>query len=130
MYDVTDRLSSASVVCCAAAVGGEKAAAFASSPGLETTDNDTAGGCQGGRGSSTGNLTISGALGEFNDDVDTLAISNVVEELTRKARVPDRKLSAPLYFAFDHCFSVRGVGTVLTGTVLAGQVQVRVRHCR
>lgn len=31
---------------------------------------------------------------------------------------------APFLFAVDHCFSIRGSGTVLTGTVLSGNVRV------
>ncbi len=36
-------------------------------------------------------------------------------------RIPaelQRKPTAPLLFAIDHCFGIRGQGTVLTGTVL------------
>lgn len=58
------------------------------------------------------------------ENVATFSIANVVSELTRMARVPNRNTSAPFYFAFDHCFSVRGVGTILTGTVLTGEVKV------
>lgn len=32
--------------------------------------------------------------------------------------------TVPLLFAVDHCFSIRGQGTILTGTVLQGQVAV------
>ena len=32
--------------------------------------------------------------------------------------------TTPLLFAVDHCFSIRGQGTILTGTVLQGQVTV------
>lgn len=33
-------------------------------------------------------------------------------------------LSGNLLFAVDHCFSIRGQGTVMTGTVLSGTVQI------
>ena len=33
---------------------------------------------------------------------------------------PSRDSTGPLHIAFDHCFSVRGQGTVFTGTVLSG----------
>lgn len=57
-----------------------------------------------------------------------LGVEAVALELSRRARVPTRRAaSAPLYFAFDHCFSVRGQGTILTGTVLTGEVKVRSR---
>lgn len=54
----------------------------------------------------------------------TFGVAAVVAELILQARVPNRRVKAPLYFAFDHCFSVRGVGTILTGTMLAGEVKV------
>ena len=53
-----------------------------------------------------------------------MGVDGVVAELTRLAEVPERRVSAPLYFAFDHCFSVRGKGTILTGTVLTGVLKV------
>jgi selenocysteine-specific elongation factor len=34
---------------------------------------------------------------------------------------PSRK---PFYFAIDHCFPIKGQGTVLTGTVLSGHIRV------
>ena len=36
----------------------------------------------------------------------------------------ERDLSAPFLFAVDHCFSIRGQGTIMTGTVLQGTVNV------
>ena len=48
--------------------------------------------------------------------------------ITRKCRLTksptERDLSAPLLFAVDHCFSIRGQGTIMTGTVLQGTVNV------
>lgn len=57
------------------------------------------------------------------EETSTMGVDAVAAELTRRARVPVRRASAPLYFAFDHCFSLRGVGTILTGTVLTGEVK-------
>lgn len=59
-------------------------------------------------------------------ETSTIGVDAVAVELSRRARVPVRRASAPLYFAFDHCFSVRGQGTILTGTVLTGEVKVRI----
>lgn len=40
------------------------------------------------------------------------------------AALPVRgRADAPLLFAVDHCFPIKGQGTVLTGTVLAGSVR-------
>lgn len=35
-----------------------------------------------------------------------------------------RNVQAPFIFAFDHCFAIKGSGTVLSGTVLQGSVKV------
>jgi len=43
------------------------------------------------------------------------------------ALLPARELDSPssaFVFSVDHCFNVRGQGTVMTGTVLRGQVKV------
>ncbi|PSN35635.1 Selenocysteine-specific elongation factor [Blattella germanica] len=48
----------------------------------------------------------------------------LVEMLKKFAFVPERHMSQPFLFAVDHCFSVRGQGTVMTGTVLQGSVSV------
>lgn len=37
---------------------------------------------------------------------------------------PRKQTSAPLLFAIDHCFPIKGQGTVMTGTVLQGSVSV------
>jgi selenocysteine-specific elongation factor len=36
----------------------------------------------------------------------------------------NRDVKSPFVFAFDHCFSIKGSGTVLSGTVLQGTVKV------
>jgi len=40
--------------------------------------------------------------------------------------LPDRITSKdqPFIFSIDHCFQIKGQGTVLTGTVLSGQVKL------
>lgn len=40
------------------------------------------------------------------------------------AFVPERNSKLPFLFAVDHCFSIRGQGTICTGTVLQGQVKI------
>ena len=38
--------------------------------------------------------------------------------------VPTRDANGPLLFAIDHCFPIKGQGTLLTGTVLSGSMKV------
>lgn len=46
----------------------------------------------------------------------------MVQEVT--AMELARDLRAPFIFAFDHCFSIKGSGTVLSGTILQGGIKV------
>ncbi|XP_037080499.1 selenocysteine-specific elongation factor-like [Pollicipes pollicipes] len=55
---------------------------------------------------------------------DASGVSELVEELLRQVYVPQRSVSEPLVFSVDHCFSIRGQGTVMTGTVLQGSLAV------
>jgi selenocysteine-specific translation elongation factor len=34
------------------------------------------------------------------------------------------RTQAPFMFSVDHCFPIKGQGTVMTGTVLSGTVQI------
>lgn len=38
--------------------------------------------------------------------------------------LPKRESSGPFIFSVDHCFSIRGQGTVMTGTTLSGSVAI------
>ncbi len=54
-------------------------------------------------------------------------VTELLEALTAGLRVPTRSGStdpARFYFAVDHCFMIKGQGTVLTGTVLNGSISV------
>ena len=55
---------------------------------------------------------------------EPLGMKEMSELLATKAYVPQRNNSGPFLFAVDHCFSVRGQGTVMTGTVLQGSVSL------
>uniref|UniRef100_UPI00358F7958 selenocysteine-specific elongation factor isoform X2 n=1 Tax=Myxine glutinosa TaxID=7769 RepID=UPI00358F7958 len=47
-------------------------------------------------------------------------ISQLTELLLAQVELPQRDSKGPFLMAVDHCFSVRGQGTVMTGTVLSG----------
>lgn len=38
--------------------------------------------------------------------------------------LPTRRFDEPLFFAIDHCFPIKGKGTVLTGTIMQGSLRV------
>lgn len=116
-------------------MGGEKIAAAVSRPTKDPKRKAEKGRGGHGRDAITGGKSGRSADRESDGqmiDYETasVGVAEVAAELTQRARLPDRRAKAPLYFAFDHCFSVRGVGTILTGTVLAGEVKVRRRWAR
>eukprot|EP01039_Chlorochromonas_danica_P003602 gene3602-3945_t len=65
-----------------------------------------------------------GAGGAAGGSIDSLGIDNLVNQLKEMVRRPNRQLLLPFLFAIDHCFPIKGHGTVLTGTVLSGRVAV------
>lgn len=52
------------------------------------------------------------------------SISNLTEILRQLAFIPKRDASGNFLFSVDHCFPVKGQGTVMTGTILQGKVSV------
>lgn len=51
-------------------------------------------------------------------------IAALLQVLASRVVVPARDPSGPFSMAVDHCFPIRGHGTVMTGTVLRGTVRV------
>ncbi|CAM9266688.1 unnamed protein product [Choristocarpus tenellus] len=103
------KLCGASIVSCSAAMSDGRAASSVSRSGLSDEAIDALG-------------TKESSKGEAEGTAST--IEGVVEALKSRAKFPNGNRSTPFYFAFDHCFSIQGKGTVLTGTVLGGEVKV------
>jgi selenocysteine-specific elongation factor len=55
----------------------------------------------------------------------SLGMERLVDVLSRNVNLPDRDPSGPFLFSVDHCFPIKGKGTVITGTVLKGSVQLQ-----
>ncbi|XP_074200281.1 selenocysteine-specific elongation factor isoform X2 [Camelus bactrianus] len=51
-------------------------------------------------------------------------ISELIELLTSQIPIPARDPSGPFLMSVDHCFSIKGQGTVMTGTILSGSVSL------
>ncbi len=52
-------------------------------------------------------------------------IDGLIEAIKNMTFLPERRSdSGPFLFSVDHCFSIKGQGTVLTGTVLNGSVKI------
>ncbi|KAK3913897.1 Selenocysteine-specific elongation factor [Frankliniella fusca] len=52
-------------------------------------------------------------------------LASLLNMLKEMAYIPRKQLDMPFVFAVDHCFSIRGQGTILTGTVLQGKVSLK-----
>jgi hypothetical protein len=55
---------------------------------------------------------------------NTQGVTELVDLIRANIEIPHRDYAGPLYFAVDHCFAIKGHGTVLTGTVLGGTVSL------
>ncbi len=99
------RFANAPLIGVAACVGGEKVAAIGEDAVTTTTSTTTAG-------------------SSFHNPNETFNVETLVRVLQEELPPPRRTLDGPFYFAIDHCFPIRGQGTVLTGTVLSGGISV------
>ncbi|KJE92526.1 selenocysteine-specific elongation factor, variant [Capsaspora owczarzaki ATCC 30864] len=53
-----------------------------------------------------------------------IGVENLIQVLAKSVPRQRHDSAAPFVFAVDHCFAIKGQGTVLTGTALSGQIQV------
>ncbi|XP_066103284.1 selenocysteine-specific elongation factor isoform X1 [Saccopteryx bilineata] len=51
-------------------------------------------------------------------------IAELIELLTSQIPIPTRDPSGPFLMSVDHCFSIKGQGTVMTGTILSGSISL------
>ena len=74
-------------------------------------------------GGSVQIVPVAAAVGADEQGKETIGIDELVQTLVNTMTLPDRNKSGPFYYLIDHCFNIKGQGTVVTGTVLQGQVQ-------
>jgi selenocysteine-specific elongation factor len=98
----------APIVRTAAFIGGEKVAAVLSS----SSETEAPASFSSSFLPTTTTITTTTSIG-----IDTL--TNLLKSTVT---IPHRDTSAPFYFAIDHCFAIKGHGTVLTGTILSGKI--------
>ena len=48
----------------------------------------------------------------------------LIDQIIAAAHVPVRPANRPFYFMIDHCFQIKGQGTIVTGTVLSGEAKI------
>ena len=61
---------------------------------------------------------------EKSNNSGSIGIENLIDKLKEMTFKPTRDPNGPFIFSVDHCFLIKGQGTVMTGTVLSGSVQV------
>lgn len=57
-------------------------------------------------------------------DSEPVGTQKLIDLLSSLSYLPMRDPSGPVVYAVDHCFSIRGQGTVMTGTILSGSIKV------
>ena len=57
-------------------------------------------------------------------DMFETGIPTLISTLKEMTFVPNRSPDGKMVFNVDHCFGIKGQGTVMTGTVLQGSVKV------
>ena len=62
--------------------------------------------------------------GPETPDTEAIGMRKLMDLLSTLSYLPSRDPSGPLVYAVDHCFSIRGQGTVMTGTILSGSLKV------
>ncbi|XP_029359119.1 selenocysteine-specific elongation factor isoform X1 [Echeneis naucrates] len=58
------------------------------------------------------------------DTEESQGMSELIELLKKQTYLPQRDPGGDLLMAVDHCFSIRGQGTVMTGTILQGSLAI------
>ncbi|XP_065844558.1 selenocysteine-specific elongation factor-like [Oscarella lobularis] len=69
-------------------------------------------------------IPVAAKPGGSDSSSASLGVEKLVEYLTENCPLPKRDPSGSFIFSVDHCFAIRGQGTVMTGTVLNGSVSV------
>ncbi|XP_035007852.1 selenocysteine-specific elongation factor isoform X3 [Hippoglossus stenolepis] len=61
---------------------------------------------------------------EAPDTDEPQGLPQLIELLKKQTYLPQRDPAGDLLMAVDHCFSIRGQGTVMTGTILQGSLAI------
>uniref|UniRef100_A0A1A7WQT0 Selenocysteine-specific elongation factor n=2 Tax=Iconisemion striatum TaxID=60296 RepID=A0A1A7WQT0_9TELE len=61
---------------------------------------------------------------DATDTEEPQGVPELMELLKKQAYLPKRDPKGDLLMAVDHCFSIRGQGTVMTGTILQGSLAI------
>ena len=61
---------------------------------------------------------------ELGEERSCIGLTDLIDTLSACCYRPERDAQGTFVFAVDHCFSIKGHGTVMTGTVVSGSVAV------
>ncbi len=61
---------------------------------------------------------------DSDEQSQPIGLKVLLEALCDEAFVPKRNHVGELMLSVDHCFSIRGQGAIMTGTILQGTIQV------
>lgn len=64
------------------------------------------------------------ACQDSENSIHTNGISDLVKLLITSAFIPKRESLGKFLFSIDHCFPIKGQGTIMTGTVISGRVAI------
>lgn len=114
------------IISTAAAVGGERIAAALTSKKKETTTSGASENENENNVSSNiddSNLNSNSIVGSTNTTLN-IGLDILLNTITNTVILPKRFYDGNFFFSVDHCFPIKGQGTVITGTVLSGSVKV------
>lgn len=69
-------------------------------------------------------VAVSARPGGPESTAEVIGITELIDTLKSITAVPQRDTEGAFLYAVDHCFSIKGQGTIMTGTVLNGSVGV------
>ena len=69
-------------------------------------------------------IPISASVGTDTEGMTNMGIDSLLKTLIENVEIPKRHTFDPFYFLIDHCFAIKGQGTVVTGTVIQGSISV------
>lgn len=68
-------------------------------------------------------IAVAAKVGASDEDGDnSIGLNELVDCIKQHSYIPKREVTGPFLFSVDHCFTVKGHGIVMTGTVLNGMV--------
>jgi selenocysteine-specific elongation factor len=73
-------------------------------------------------------VPVAAAPGGPDAGLPAVGLDDLMAAIGRQCFVPGNRRTAagPALFAVDHCFAIRGQGTVMTGTVLQARLWIRI----